>query len=197
MGYVDQQLMQGERIMYRAKLTSLLFVGPSIFIVIGVVFALAEHLRSVAMILLPIALVALLATYVRYRTSEFAVTDRRVIIKTGLIGRRTLETQLSKVEGVGVDQSISGRVFGYGKITVKGTGGTSEPFAMIAHPMRFRKAVQEMASRYATAYQAPASPATQDDVVGKLERLSKLRDSGALSPEEFDQQKAQVLETSR
>ena len=197
MGYVEQQLMQGERVVYRAKLTPLMFVGPSIFIAIGVGFLAAEALRPVAMILLPIALLALLATYVRHKTSEFAVTDRRVIIKTGLIARRTLETQLSKVEGVGVDQSISGRMFGYGNITVKGTGGTSKPFAMIANPMRFRKAVQEMASRFATAHAPQASVPPQDDVVSKLERLSKLRDSGVLSPAEFDQQKAQVLETAR
>ena len=198
MGYVEQQLMQGEQVVYRAKLTPLLYVGPSIFIGIGGLFVAFEALRPIAMILLPIALLALLATYVRHKTSEFAVTDHRVIIKTGLIGRQTLETQLAKIEGVGVDQSIGGRMFSYGNVTVKGTGGTSKPFAMIANPMQFRKAVQEMASGVAATQRQATVAATApapDDVVGKLERLSKLRDSGVLSPDEFEQQKSNVLAT--
>jgi uncharacterized membrane protein YdbT with pleckstrin-like domain len=197
MSYVEQQLTQGERIVYRAKLTPLVYVWPCIFLGTGVLFMVLETLRVVGAILLPLALLALLAAAIRRKTSEFAVTDQRVIIKTGLIGRRTVETQLSKVEGVGVDQSIAGRLFHYGNITVKGTGGTSKPFAMIADPMRFRKAVQETASRFATAHVAPAAAPAKDDVVSTLERLGELRDSGVLSPEEFEEQKAQVLATAR
>src|SRR5262249_21932773 len=72
----------------------------------------------------------------------FAVTDKRVVIKVGWIRRRTLETMLSKVEGVGVDQSLTGRMLGYGSIEVTGTGGTREEFARIADPLEFRRQVQ-------------------------------------------------------
>ncbi|MBZ0266666.1 PH domain-containing protein, partial [bacterium] len=148
MGYVEQQLMQGERIVYRAKLTPVLFVLPILAIGSGVVASAALQGSAVGGGLFMIGLVALAATAIRQKTSEFAVTDRRVIIKTGLIGRQTLETQLNKLEGVGVHQSIGGRIFRYGTITVKGTGGTSKPFALISRPMRFRKAVQETASHF-------------------------------------------------
>lgn len=77
-------------------------------------------------------------------TDEFAVTNRRVIVKTGLISRKTLEMNLSKIESVNVDQSISGRLLGYGTITIIGTGGTRESFPNISKPLLFRKKFQEL-----------------------------------------------------
>ena len=76
-----------------------------------------------------------------YKTTEFAVTNKRVIAKTGWIRRRSLELLLTKVESIGVSQPIMGRVFNYGTITVVGTGGTREPFHNIVEPMGFRKRV--------------------------------------------------------
>ncbi|MBI1919851.1 MAG: PH domain-containing protein [Geobacter sp.] len=72
-------------------------------------------------------------------TSEFAITNRRVIIKIGLVSRHILEMNLSKVESINVDQSVMGRMLKYGTITIIGTGGTREVFHKIAHPMEFRR----------------------------------------------------------
>ena len=72
-----------------------------------------------------------------------AVTNKRVIIKVGLISRRTAELNLNKVENIGVNQSILGRILNYGTITVVGTGGTHEQFRWVASPIEFRRAVQE------------------------------------------------------
>jgi|TARA_B100002003_G_scaffold192211_1_gene181393 uncharacterized membrane protein YdbT with pleckstrin-like domain len=76
-------------------------------------------------------------------SSEFGVTSKRVMVKTGFISRTSLETLLTKVEGIGVDQSVLGRVLGYGSIVVSGTGGSKRPFKMIRHPLEFRRQVQE------------------------------------------------------
>jgi uncharacterized membrane protein YdbT with pleckstrin-like domain len=59
-----------------------------------------------------------------------------------LISRRTLELQLNKVEAVNVDQSLFGRILGYGTLQVGGTGGTKEVFSIVNHPDAFRTAVQ-------------------------------------------------------
>ena len=75
---------------------------------------------------------------------EFVVTNKRVIVKTGLISRRTLEMNLNKIESVNVDQSILGRLLNYGTITIIGTGGTKESFTNIAHAVEFRKKFQEV-----------------------------------------------------
>jgi uncharacterized membrane protein YdbT with pleckstrin-like domain len=78
--------------------------------------------------------------------TEMAVTNRRVLIKTGMGSRRTLDLMLSRVESIGVEESAMGRMLGYGSVIVRGTGGTPEPFMMIAHPQEFRRAVQEQIS---------------------------------------------------
>ena len=83
---------------------------------------------------------------IEYWTSEFAITNKRVIVKEGLVYRDTLELNLQRVESVSVDQSLVGRMLGYGTITIIGTGGTREMFHRIAHPLEFRKAVQEQLS---------------------------------------------------
>ena len=77
-------------------------------------------------------------------TSEFAITNKRVIVKTGLIRRQTLETNLSKIESINVNQSILGRILGYGTITIIGTGGTRNSFYKIRQPLEFRKRFQEL-----------------------------------------------------
>ena len=77
-------------------------------------------------------------------SDEFAITNKRVIIKTGLISRKTFEMNLSKIESVNVDQSIMGRILGYGTIRIVGSGGTKEEFPNIQKPLEFRKKFQEM-----------------------------------------------------
>lgn len=89
--------------------------------------------------LLVVPLVAFVSAYLTWRFSEFGVTDKRVLIKTGIVGRHTLETLLTKVENIGVEQSLWGRVFGYGTIYVTGTGSTKETFPGIDAPLEFRK----------------------------------------------------------
>ncbi len=77
-------------------------------------------------------------------SSEFVITNRRIIIKTGFIARRTFEMNLSKIESVNVDQSFFGRILGFGSMTIIGTGGTRESFRNIRKPLEFRKAFQEL-----------------------------------------------------
>jgi uncharacterized membrane protein YdbT with pleckstrin-like domain len=75
---------------------------------------------------------------VRRATTEFAITDRRVIYKTGLLRRHTLEMSRGRIESIDVDQSILGRILGYGTITVRGSGGGLEPIRNVADPLAFR-----------------------------------------------------------
>ena len=83
-----------------------------------------------------------LPAYLTQRGSELVITDRRVLIKVGTLRRRTLEMFVSKIESVSVNQSIGGRLLGYGTVGVRGTGGSGESFDMIARPVEFRNFVQ-------------------------------------------------------
>jgi uncharacterized membrane protein YdbT with pleckstrin-like domain len=124
-GYVEENLISGEQVAYRAELHWIVFVS------LKALFTL---------FILPL---------IERATSEFAVTNRRVIIKVGLISRRTVELKLEKIESIGVNQSILGRIFGYGTIVVNGTGGTNEPFRGLARPLDFRKAVNVASEAHA------------------------------------------------
>jgi uncharacterized membrane protein YdbT with pleckstrin-like domain len=159
MGYVDQNLMPGEEVLYRAKLHWGIFVGPVTLGLLGLAllaasFAMGQILAVTVLgvLTLVVASIFFLSRWITSRTSEFAITNKRVIIKVGLIRRHTLELLLSKVESIGVDQDIMGRILGYGNIEVIGTGGTKEPFKNIAQALEFRKQVQARAAdeeRYA------------------------------------------------
>ena len=74
-------------------------------------------------------------------TTEVLVTDRRVIYARGFIQRHTVEINMDKIESVDVDQSIMGRTFNYGDVTIRGTGQTFEPLRQIDRPIAFRNEV--------------------------------------------------------
>jgi uncharacterized membrane protein YdbT with pleckstrin-like domain len=82
----------------------------------------------------------------RIRSAEFAITNKRLILKYGVIQRRTAEMFLQKVESIGVDQNLVGRMCNYGTVTVRGTGGTLEPFNKVAYALEFRRQVQQQIS---------------------------------------------------
>ncbi len=149
MGYVEDQLLPGERVKYRAHLHKLIYALPGLFAALmtaGAVWAFSANSVWGGMLLIAAGFLPLLITHIKYTSSEFAVTDKRVIIKVGWIRRRTLETMLGKVEGIGVEQGFTGRALGFGTITVTGTGGTKEPFLNIARPLEFRRQVQGQVS---------------------------------------------------
>jgi len=85
-----------------------------------------------------------LSPIIRQMTSEFVITNKRVIMKTGFISRKTFEMNLQKIESVNVDQSFWGRLMGFGTVSIIGTGGSRESFADIANPLLFRRKFQEM-----------------------------------------------------
>lgn len=79
-------------------------------------------------------------------TDEFVLTNKRVVIKTGLIARDTVEMNLNRIETIFVDQSVLGRMLGYGTLEIKGIGGTVEKFLHISDPLEFRRKFQEQIS---------------------------------------------------
>jgi uncharacterized membrane protein YdbT with pleckstrin-like domain len=157
MGYVEQNLMPGEQVIYKAKLHWAMFIDPLVRILLGlailVVFvtlysgeATASYGAIFGGLLLFAGVLQLLAAVTRFFTTEFGLTDRRIIAKAGAIRRVSLELLLQKVESVTVDQPLLGRMLNYGTITVTGTGGTKQRFPHIADPMELRRRVNTQIS---------------------------------------------------
>ena len=104
------------------------------------------HLIALGLVLLPafgLGLVFWTMAYVRYKTTELAITTKRVIVKFGFIRRRTVEININKVESIQVDQEILGRMFDFGTLVIAGAGDPQAPIAGISAPMEFRKAFIE------------------------------------------------------
>ncbi len=95
---------------------------------------------------LPLPALILLPPTLAFASSELVITNRRVLIKTGIVRRQTMEMFISKVESIGVDQGFLGRMFDYGTVTIRGTGGFEEMFEGIASPSLFRNCVQRLQS---------------------------------------------------
>jgi len=133
--------MPGESVIYQAKLHWIVYAWAAVLGGSGVAFLVAGAPAAAPGAMLLAGIVGLVA-YVKYLTSEFAVTDRRVLMKVGWIRRRSVETLLGKVEAIAIEQGIGGRLLDYGTIVVTGTGGTRERFDRIAAPIDFRRQVQ-------------------------------------------------------
>jgi uncharacterized membrane protein YdbT with pleckstrin-like domain len=145
MSYVDSTLLPGEQVTFRAHLHWIIFGRAAAVLIAGLFLWIAatDHvLSSIGEWLIVIGLVLWVFAYLRWRTSEFAVTNKRVIVKVGIIRRRTIEMLLRQVEALEVNQSIPGRLLGYGTLLIVGTGGTREPFRFIGDPLAFRRAAQ-------------------------------------------------------
>jgi uncharacterized membrane protein YdbT with pleckstrin-like domain len=141
LGFIEKNLLPNEQITYRANLHWIIYLVPMVVILAAVAVALVGY-GIAAIIVGAFGLLLLLPPWIRSSSSEFAITNKRVVIKVGLIRRHSLELLLQKVEGIGVDQGIIGRILGYGTITVSGVGGTKEAFQRISNPLEFRRQVQ-------------------------------------------------------
>ncbi|MEO8449770.1 MAG: PH domain-containing protein [Gemmatimonadota bacterium] len=149
MSYVERHLLPGETLSYRTRLHWKVYLGPVLLDLLVLIpltmAALVSSSKLMALVPLAGAVLALVPAWLHRRTSEFAVTNRRVIIKSGLVSARSIEILLPKIEAITVTQSVTGRMFGFGSILVTGSGGTHELFDNIQAPLDFRQAVQAAA----------------------------------------------------
>jgi membrane protein YdbS with pleckstrin-like domain len=152
-GYVDSNLLPNESVIYRGRLHWLFFLRPILWIAFAfLLFFMSSSFSEgdedagrgaivVGVLLLLIGIVSAISHAITYKTSEFAVTTRRVIMKQGFIRRKTMELMLGKVDSLAVDQGILGRMFGYG--TVRVTVATEkQSFPFLSDPLEFRRQVQ-------------------------------------------------------
>jgi len=148
MSYVKHVLQPDENVLFQTRLhwivylPGLVMLIPAIAAGIGSTYVDDPNLRlgclALGGLFLLFAILKLLTEWIRRMSTEIAVTDRRVIHKTGFIYRRTTEINNDKVESVDVDQTLFGRIFNYGSVRVRGTGHANDPIHNIEDPLHFR-----------------------------------------------------------
>lgn len=158
MSYINDTLMKNEIVLYRTKPHWIVFLQPIFWFVLSILlflfgpyigiinFRIGTALPTytiLALITLVLAVVSAIGSLVNYQTSEYGITNKRVLMKLGFIRRMSLEIYLQKIESVKVYQSVLGRLLNYGSIIISGVGGSKDPFHTIPKPLDFRRRVQE------------------------------------------------------
>lgn len=150
MAYYTEVLQPGESVRYvgtlhwiihkNAILSGLFTAGVGLFVLSrsGLQEPMALLLVSVP---LAVTVYFYSGSWIKRKTTEIVVTDRRIIHKIGLITRRTEEINITKVETVDVEQGLAGRILGYGTVGIKGVGGSWEPLVKINAPLELRNAI--------------------------------------------------------
>lgn len=195
--------MSGEEIVRETHLHWIVYVPAMILLALALLlFAVVLGAGEAAKGSMPIPVIFLCAAglmafvgFVKRSASEFVVTNKRVLVKTGWLNRHSTEILLRQVEGITVDQGIVGRMLDYGTIVVEGTGNDRTRYKGIAGPMGFRLAVQEQIesnTRQANV-PAPQQPAPPIDPYAALLKLNELKEKGILTDEEFNKEKRKIL----
>ncbi|MFA4995057.1 MAG: PH domain-containing protein [Bdellovibrionales bacterium] len=162
MSYLSKALLPHEEILYVATLHWIIFVpgmllaafgglaGAYCYEIVGSVLgetyvsSIGRVLAGISMLFALTGFVLLLGAVVRQSSTELAITNKRLIAKYGFISRATFEIMINRVTGVNFEQTIMGRVFGYGTVLVHGTGGDVSPFDGVSNPQGFQHALMDI-----------------------------------------------------
>jgi uncharacterized membrane protein YdbT with pleckstrin-like domain len=163
MGFAEKNLIPGETVVYKtgwhwvvmrgSLLVGFILCAAGIAVLIGAKGwagatkgAPYDGLLAIGALSLVCGMAVIAGGFIRRAATEMAVSNKRVLIKTGLFTRKSAEVLLTKVESIGVDEPFLGRILGYGTVVIRGTGGTFETFDEIRKPNEFRRQIQAQLS---------------------------------------------------
>lgn len=160
MSYVEDNRLPEEKVLFTGKISSAIFLRSLFALIFALLFlvVLTQIQKStnptkgyIALLTFATIIIFLiLASYLMIKAiitisaSEFAVTDKRIMVKTGFLSRNTKEILLSKVESISIDQNVLGRMLNFGTIIITGTGETSQRVRAISDPILIRKKLNQV-----------------------------------------------------
>ena len=161
MSYIDKNLLPDEVILFRTKKHFIIFTIPAIYLLFALFFAsnwgLAhtyqqlfqnDGLAGEVMRRFPLAIFTLAAIitgtrqWLAYMTSDYVVTNFRIVMKHGFFDRYVTDTRLTTISHVSVEQPLLGQVLNYGSLIINNFGGARDAFIEVAYPNLFQKTVQ-------------------------------------------------------
>ena len=133
MSYIEESLSEGEKVEALFKLHWFAWVPMWIWIILGIP---------------TLGLTWLIAIYdfLRLRAIEQGITNKRVILKKGIISRKTEEMKLTSIETVEIDQGVFGRIFGFGTVKITGRGISDFVFKGIDDPMSVKRQIESVSN---------------------------------------------------
>jgi uncharacterized membrane protein YdbT with pleckstrin-like domain len=126
MSYIEESLSSGEKIQTLFRQHWVAKLPMILWILLLVTFPLA------------------IWEWLRLRFTEIGVTNKRVIMKTGIVSRHSEEMKISSIETVEIEQGILGRIFGFGTVKVTGKGISDLVFTKIDDPMQVKRSIESV-----------------------------------------------------
>ena len=201
---VEEQLQQGEEVLYRAHVTRISLVPWVLGLVVVVAagafawqFTAGDVATGISIAVGAVALILILSILWKLmvlRSFEHVLTNRRMIQQTGVFNKRSMDAALDKVNNVEHWQTLWGRILGYGDVeidTASEHGATR--FKDIARPLEFKNAIVGATEAYRSRRFAPAAPIATSGA-DRLRQLKGLLDDGLISQEEFEMKRRKLLE---
>jgi uncharacterized membrane protein YdbT with pleckstrin-like domain len=162
MSYIKTNLLKNEHVVYITQMHWIIFGTPVALLAVAVIFSLfGPHLfpgvipfsrirlsTVIILVCLVSAIFAGINALIQYLTSEYGVTNKRVMMKTGWISRDSVEVFIDRLEAMHVMQSILGRIFDYGTLVITGVGGTQDIFHYVPRPLNFRRIAQDQITHH-------------------------------------------------
>lgn len=129
MGYVTEVLESDEQVLGEAQIHWIYLIFAAIIFIIGFTIIIGPIIAAYMVL--------------SYYLKEFVITNKRVIYKRGVISRNVDEIDIRRIEGTNLRQGILGRMLGYGRVIVRGTGVGNINFPLIATPIEFKRLVEK------------------------------------------------------
>jgi uncharacterized membrane protein YdbT with pleckstrin-like domain len=141
---IEKNLLADEQILFRTKKHWIIFFGPAAWVIVAIIFAFNSNPWIMMAALAPAgaALILGIGKWLDYITSDFVLTNKRVMMKEGFFTRHTNELRLATVSNMNVNQSLIGQFLDYGTVIISPFGGREDIFTEIARPFEFQKQVQ-------------------------------------------------------
>jgi len=230
--YADRLLADGERVALRSRqhLLATVIEGrvPWVLLVLSFVLIFLDlslqpglprdAFGILGLGLLLVALLWLAFVYASWFNQDYLVTNRRVIKVEGILSKRSADSSLEKINDAVLQQSLLGRMLGYGDLDIMTAAEESvDRYRMLSQAQTFKRTMlDEKHKLEQEAFQIPAPPLraappapepapvaaapapaprtmTSDEITGALGNLADLRDRGAISPEEYEAKKQDLL----
>ena len=217
---VDPRLMAGEKIVFktgkhwlapvRDSFTGVLLILGSLVLawlqtdqINGVMGFVNRVLGLLEIALMLGGIGSIVYNVFTWRSASFAVTNNRILCVEGLLRKREADTLLSSISDVKMRETAIGRSLGFGDIQILSSSGESgaDTFTTMRAADTFKKTIleqkvaeQNAAQRSPTPAAPPApAPTPQSEAIATLNQLATLRDSGAITAQEYEAKKAEIL----
>jgi uncharacterized membrane protein YdbT with pleckstrin-like domain len=200
---IESQLQPGEEILYRARITRLTLAPWMALLAVALIIAAVAKVQfdsdPGALTALAVAVLAgLVILWKNYVLSsyDYVLTNHRIVLETGILSRRSMDSRLDKVNNVEHRQSLWGRLLNFGEVEIDTASETGAAvFRNIANPLEFKRYILGAAEDYRNASRMPVMAAsTGPSGAERLRQLKTLLDDGLISPQEFEAKRQQLLQ---